>query len=119
MTDIALNIRLLKSKIPPSVKLIAVSKMKPVSDIQLAYNTGHRYFGENRVQEILNKKDLLPADIMWHFIGHLQSNKVKYLVPFISMIQSVDSFRLLSAVNTEAAKAGRIIDCLLEIHIAS
>jgi pyridoxal phosphate enzyme (YggS family) len=119
MTDITLNISLLKSKIPSSVKLIAVSKMKPVSDIQLAYNTGHRYFGENRVQEILNKKDLLPADIKWHFIGHLQSNKAKYLAPFISMIQSIDSYKLLSAVNSEAAKEGRIIDCLLEIHIAS
>ncbi len=105
MTDITENISLLKSKIPSSVKLVAVSKTKPVSDILQAYNTGQRYFGENRVQEILNKKDLLPADIEWHFIGHLQSNKVKYLVPFISMIQSVDSFKLLSAHQFRSCKS--------------
>ena len=96
MPDIAGNISFIKSTIPSSVNLVAVSKTKPVSDILEAYNTGQRYFGENRVQELLNKKDLLPADIEWHLIGHLQSNKVKYIVPFISMIQSVDSFKLLT-----------------------
>ena len=94
----------LKSQLPSSVRLVAVSKTKPVSDIQEAYNAGQRIFGENRVQEILNKKDLLPADIEWHLIGHLQTNKVKYIVPFISMIQSVDSFKLLVSIDSEATK---------------
>jgi uncharacterized pyridoxal phosphate-containing UPF0001 family protein len=88
MIDIAENIRLLQSKIPSSVKLIAVSKTMPVSDILTAYNCGQRCFGENRVQEVLNKKDLLPDDIEWHLIGHLQNNKVKHIVPFISMIKN-------------------------------
>jgi len=83
-----------------------------------AYNAGQRLFGENRVQELLTKRELLPGDIEWHLIGHLQTNKVKYLVPFISMIHSVDSYRLLSVINKDAAKAGRTIDCLLQIHIA-
>jgi PLP dependent protein len=119
MPDIAGNISYLKSHLPSPVKLIAVSKTKPVNDILLAYNTGQRYFGENRVQELLNKKDLLPRDIDWHLIGHLQSNKVKYIVPFISMIQSVDSFKLLITVNSEALKIERVVDCLLQIHIAT
>lgn len=118
MVDIAENITSLKQKIPSSVKLVAVSKTKPASDIIIAYNTGQRRFGENRVQEILNKKDLLPSDIEWHLIGHLQSNKVKFIVPFISMIQSVDSFKLLKTINSEALKINREIDCLLQIHIA-
>jgi pyridoxal phosphate enzyme (YggS family) len=83
-----------------------------------AYNTGHRCFGENRVQEIITKKELLPDDIEWHLIGHLQTNKVKLVVPFVSMIQSVDSFRLLRVINSEASKINRIVDCLLQIHIA-
>jgi pyridoxal phosphate enzyme (YggS family) len=119
MSDIAGNINFFKSQLPSTVKLIAVSKTKPVSDILEAYNTGQRYFGENRVQELLNKKDLLPGDIEWHLIGHLQSNKVKYIVPFISMIQSVDSFKLLDSIDSEAKKINRVIDCLLQIHIAS
>ena len=119
MTDIASNISLLKTQIPSSVKLIAVSKTKPVGAILTAYNSGQRYFGENRVQELLNKVDLLPRDIEWHLIGHLQSNKVKYIVPFISMIQSVDSFKLLKTINSEASKINRVVDCLLQIHIAS
>lgn len=118
MPDIADNLSFLKSQLPPTVKLVAVSKTKPVSDIQTAYNAGQRIFGENRVQEILSKKDLLPADINWHLIGHLQTNKVKYIVPFISMIQSVDSFKLLVAIDSEAQKINRVIDCLLQIHIA-
>ena len=119
MSDIASNIKQLKSQLPSTVKLVAVSKTKPVTDILEAYNSGQRLFGENRVQELLNKKDLLPADIEWHLIGHLQSNKVKYIIPFVSMIQSVDSIKLLVSINSEAKKINRVIDCLLQIHIAS
>jgi hypothetical protein len=118
MTDIAGNIRYFKSKLPSSVKLVAVSKKKSVEDILEAYNTGHKCFGENKVQELLDKKDLLPNDIEWHIIGHLQTNKVKYIVPFISMIHSIDSYNLLAIINSEALKSNRVIDCLLQIHIA-
>jgi hypothetical protein len=83
-----------------------------------AYNTGHRYFGENRVQEIINKKDILPADIEWHLIGHLQSNKVKFIVPFVNLIQSVDSFKLLKVIDSEAEKVNKQVNCLLQIFIA-
>jgi hypothetical protein len=119
MSSIAENISILKLQIPQSVKLIAVSKTKPVSDINEAYDAGQRYFGENRVHELLNKKDLLPADIEWHLIGHLQTNKVKLIVPYVSMIQSIDSFKLLDVVNREAMKINRVIDCLLQLHIAT
>lgn len=119
MSDIAGNINYLKSKIPSKVKLVAVSKTKPAGDIIEAFNTGQRCFGENRVQELLNKKDLLPGDIEWHLIGHLQSNKVKYIVPFITMIQSIDSYKLLVTVNSEALKINRVVDCLLQIHVAT
>jgi PLP dependent protein len=119
MPGISGNIIFLKSRLPESVKLIAVSKTKPVADIMEAYNAGQRLFGENRVQELLTKKDLLPADIEWHLIGHLQTNKVKYIVPFISMIQSVDSVKLLDTINSEAHKMNRIVNCLLQIHIAA
>jgi pyridoxal phosphate enzyme (YggS family) len=118
MPDITGNIRRLKLQIPPTVRLVAVSKTKPVSDILEAYSTGHKIFGENRVQELLSKKDQLPRDIEWHLIGHLQSNKVKYIVPFISMIQSVDTFKLLKVINGEAKEVNRIVDCLLQFHIA-
>jgi pyridoxal phosphate enzyme (YggS family) len=118
MSHIAANIISLKQSLPPSVRLIAVSKTRSVNDIMEAYNTGHRCFGENRVQEMLNKKDHLPHDIEWHLIGHLQRNKVKHIVPFISMIQSVDSWRLLSAINSEALKINRIIEVLLQVYIA-
>jgi pyridoxal phosphate enzyme (YggS family) len=118
MTDIGNNIRLLKQEIPSSVKIVAVSKTKPVSDILIAYNSGHKIFGENRVQEMLSKKEQLPSDIEWHFIGHLQSNKVKLIVPHTTMIHSLDSFRLLSVIDREALKAGVIADCLLQFHIA-
>jgi hypothetical protein len=118
MTDIGENLINLWSQIPESVKLIAVSKTKPVSDIQNAYNFGQRRFGENKVQELLSKKDQLPRDIEWHLIGHLQSNKVKSVVPFISMIHSIDSFKLLTEINAEAHKINRIVNCLLQIHIA-
>jgi PLP dependent protein len=118
MTNIAENIDWLRQQIPSSVKLVAVSKTKPVSDILEAYNAGQRCFGENRVQELLLKKDNLPSDIEWHLIGHLQSNKVKSIVPFVAMIQSVDSYKLLETINAEASKVDREIDCLLQIHIA-
>lgn len=119
MSQIANNIISLKKQIPSSVKLVAVSKTRPVEDIIEAYSTGHRIFGENRVQELLLKKDLLPGDIEWHMIGHLQSNKVKYIVPFISMIHSVDTFKLLEVINAESFKINRKINCLLQFHIAS
>jgi pyridoxal phosphate enzyme (YggS family) len=118
MSEIASNIISLKRQIPPTVRLVAVSKTKPVSDILEAYSTGHKIFGENRVQELLSKKDELPSDIEWHLIGHLQSNKVKYIVPFVSMIQSVDTFKLLKVINGEAKEVKRIVDCLLQFHIA-
>jgi pyridoxal phosphate enzyme (YggS family) len=119
MSDISQNLDLIKIQIPASVKLVAVSKTRPVEDILVAYNCGYKCFGENRVQELLSKKDDLPEDIEWHIIGHLQSNKVKLIAPFISMIESVDSFKLLSVINNEAHKVGRIINCLLQIHIAT
>lgn len=118
MTDIASNINSLKAQIPSSVKLIVVSKTRSVGEIMEAYNTGHRYFGENRVQEIINKKDVLPSDIEWHLIGHLQSNKVKYIVPFVNLIQSVDSYKLLKVIDSEAEKANKQVNCLLQIFIA-
>jgi pyridoxal phosphate enzyme (YggS family) len=118
MSGIKENITSLKKEIPANVNLVAVSKTRSVSDIMEAYNAGQRYFGENRVQEILNKKDQLPSDIEWHLIGHLQTNKVKAVVPFISMIQSVDTFKLLKVINSESNKISRVVDCLLQIHIA-
>jgi pyridoxal phosphate enzyme (YggS family) len=118
MMNIALNINNLRKEIPSSVKIVAVSKTKPADDILAAYNAGQRAFGENRVREMIAKKELLPEDIEWHMVGHLQTNKVKSIVPFVSMIQSIDTPRLLSAVNSEAARVDRIIDCLLQYHIA-
>ena len=118
MLDISSNIRRLRQQIPPTVKIVAVSKTNPVSAIMEACNEGQRMFGENRVQELLQKKDLLPADIEWHLIGHLQRNKVKMVVPFAAMIQSVDSFRLLEAINAEASKINRTVNCLLQFFIA-
>ena len=100
------------------VTLIAVSKTKPVEEIREAYDAGQRLFGENMVQELVEKQEYLPKDIQWHLIGHLQSNKVKYIAPFISMIQSVDSLKLLQEINKHAEKNSRVIDCLLQIYIA-
>jgi pyridoxal phosphate enzyme (YggS family) len=102
-----------------AVSLVAVSKTKPAEDIKLLYNEGQRIFGENRVQEMTAKYDFLPKDIKWHFIGHLQSNKVKYIAPFVSLIHSVDSLSLLAEINRQAQKNNRVIDCLLQFHIAS
>jgi PLP dependent protein len=109
----------LRTSVGGAVKIIAVSKTKPVELISELYDEGHRDFGENRVQELVAKSSLLPNDIHWHFIGHLQTNKVKYIAPVVSVIQSVDSFRLLAEINKEAAKKNRIIRCLLQFHIAT
>ena len=102
-----------------NVQLIAVSKTKPNADIMELYDLGHRAFGENYVQELVDKADQLPKDIQWHFIGHLQSNKVKYIAPFVHLIHGVDSEKLLQEINKQALKQNRIIDCLLQVHIAS
>ncbi len=101
-----------------NVTLVAVSKTKPAEEVQEAYNAGQRIFGENMVQELTEKYEQLPKDIQWHLIGHLQSNKVKYIAPFISMIQSVDSLKLLQEIDKHAEKNKRVIDCLLQIYIA-
>jgi PLP dependent protein len=119
MTIISQNIREIRSQLPETVCLVAVSKTKPVNDIREAYDAGQRIFGENRVQELLAKQPLLPADIKWHLIGHLQTNKVRSIVPIVSMVESVDSLRLLEVIDSEASKKGRVIDCLLQFHIAS
>jgi hypothetical protein len=103
---------------PYNAKLVAVSKIKPAADIQALYDAGQRIFGENYVQELQEKQPMLPADIAWHFIGHLQSNKVKYIAPFVSMIHAVDSFKLLEEINKQAARHNRTIHCLLQVHIA-
>jgi pyridoxal phosphate enzyme (YggS family) len=117
--SIAENIKSLKKETELiNVTLIAVSKTKPVEEVLEAYNTGQRLFGENMVQELVEKHEQLPKDIQWHLIGHLQSNKVKYIAPFISMIESVDSLKLLQEINKHAEKNKRIIDCLLQIYIA-
>jgi len=99
-------------------QLIAVSKTKPISDILELYNLGQKDFGENYVQELAEKQSQLPADIHWHFIGHLQSNKVKFIAPFVYLIHGVDSFKLLKEINKQAQKVNRVIDCLLQVHIA-
>jgi len=103
---------------PQQVTLVAVSKTKPVADIQELYDLGQRDFGENYVQELAEKQLLLPNDIRWHFIGHLQSNKVKYIAPFVHLIHGVDSYKLLLEIDKQARKAGRVINCLLQVHIA-
>jgi len=108
----------LKSTLPPNVTLVAVSKLHPVEVLQEAYDAGQRIFGENRVQEIVNKYPFLPSDIQWHFVGTLQTNKVKHIAPFIDTIQSIDSLKLLREVNRQAAKCNRQIRVFLEIHIA-
>lgn len=108
----------IKSTIPEGVTLVAVSKTKPVEDIQEIYDAGQRVFGENKVQEMCDKFEALPKDIQWHLIGHLQTNKVKYIAPFVSMIHAVDSLKLLQEINKQGAKNNRVIECLLQFHIA-
>jgi len=115
---IAENIKEIQSNLSENVTLVAVSKTKPVEDLQEAYNAGQRIFGENKVQEMTSKYEVLPKDIQWHLIGHLQTNKVKYIAPYVSLIHSIDSEKLLREVNKEAKKNNRIIPCLLQFHIA-
>ena len=112
------NLDIVRATIPLNVTLIAVSKTKPVSDLQQAYDAGQRVFGENKALEMRDKHQELPEDIKWHFIGHLQTNKIKYIAPFVTLIHSIDSASLLEAVNKEAAKKERVIDCMLQFHIA-
>lgn len=112
------NLKVVQKEIPKGVTLVAVSKTKPSSDIEKLYNVGQRIFGENKVQELVDKHEVLPKDIQWHLIGHLQTNKVKYIAPFVSLIHSIDSFKLLKEVNKEGKKNDRVIDCLLQFHIA-
>lgn len=116
---IASNIYNITKELPEGVKLIAISKTKPAEEILEAYNAGQKIFGENKVQELLSKYEALPKDIEWHFIGHLQTNKVKYITPFIQYIHSVDSIGLLREINKQAEKNNRIIKCLLQVHIAT
>src|SRR5690554_5134897 len=112
------NLKNILSEIPKDVQLVAVSKTKPNEDILEIYNTGHKIFGENRVQELVKKYESLPKDIEWHLIGSLQSNKVKYIAPFISLIHSVDKFKLLKEINKRAKQNDRIIDILIQFYIA-
>ncbi|MCK5637660.1 MAG: YggS family pyridoxal phosphate-dependent enzyme, partial [Flavobacteriaceae bacterium] len=107
-----------KKQLPENITLVAVSKTKPVADIQEAYNAGQRNFGENKIQEMVNKFDVLPKDIQWHMIGHLQRNKVKYMAHFVSLIHGVDSFKTLKEIDKQAKKHNRIIPCLLQARIA-
>lgn len=118
MSVIADNLRLLKSQVPETVTLVAVSKTKPVSDILEAYEAGQKVFGENKAQELAAKHESLPKDIQWHMIGHLQRNKVKYIAPFVALIHSVENESLLEEIDKQALKNQRVIDCLLQIHIA-
>ena len=116
---IAEKLKAIQTNLKDEVVLVAVSKTKSNADILQAYNSGHRIFGENKVQELIQKQEELPKDIQWHMIGHLQSNKVKYIAPFISLIHGVDSLKLLTEINKRAEQNKRIIDCLLQIHIAT
>ena len=112
------NLIHIKNTLPQEVTLIAVSKTKPVSDLKQAYEIGQRHFGENKIQEMTEKYELLPKDIFWHMIGHVQTNKVKYMAPFVYLIHGVDSFKLLEEINKQAIKNNRVINCLLQIYIA-
>ena len=116
--DIKAILSEIKAELPQTTQLVAVSKFHPAEAIKEAYDAGQRIFGESKVQELEEKHTVLPQDIEWHFIGHLQTNKVKYIAPYISMIHAVDSYKLLAEINKQAAKADRVIPCLLEIHIA-
>lgn len=115
---IVANLKQLKDDVPAAVIVVAVSKTKPIDAIQQAYEAGHLDFGENKVQELFQKHETLPKDIRWHMIGHLQRNKVKYIAPFVHLIHGVDSERLLNEINKQGAKNNRVIDVLLQIHIA-
>ena len=116
--SIAENLLSIKNTLPEHVTLVAVSKTKPVSDLMEVYNAGQRIFGENKIQEMAEKWEQMPKDIEWHMIGHVQTNKVKFMASFVSLIHGVDSLKLLEEINKQALKNNRIIDCLLQIHIA-
>jgi PLP dependent protein len=117
--SISENLLYIKKEIPPSVKLVAISKTKSPAEIMEAYDAGQRHFGENKVQELVSKYEILPKDIHWHLVGHLQTNKVKYIASFIQLIHSVDSLGLLNEINKQGLKHNRIINCLLQVYIAS
>lgn len=116
--DVAANLRSIRETLPNDVKLVAVSKFHPAEYVEAAYAAGQRVFGESHEQELSRKAEVLPKDIEWHFIGHLQTNKVKYIAPYIAMVDAVDSMKLLKEINKQAAKYDRVIDVLLELHIA-
>ena len=118
MSHIQKEIQAIKSGLPEGVHLVAVSKFHPIESLQEAYDGGQRIFGESKVQEMTQKYEALPKDIEWHFIGHLQTNKIKYMAPYVALIHGVDSYKLLAEINKHASKVGRIIPCLLQIHIA-
>ena len=115
---IAENLNNIKSQLPAHVTLVAVSKTKPVADLMEAYDVGQRIFGENKIQEMTDKWEVMPKDIEWHMIGHVQTNKVKYMAPYVSLVHGVDSLKLLQEINKQAAKNNRVIDCLLQVFIA-
>lgn len=116
--DVAKNLEAVLGDLPEGVKLVAISKFHPKAYIEAAYNAGQRVFGESHEQELQKKAESLPKDIEWHFIGHLQTNKVKYIAPYINMVEAVDTLKLMKEINKQAAKNGRVIDILLELHIA-
>ena len=116
--SISINLLKIKSSLPSTVTLVAVSKTKPISDLMEAYDAGQRIFGENKIQEMAEKWEAMPKDIEWHMIGHVQTNKVKFMAPFVSLIHGVDSLKLLEEINKQAKKNNRIIDCLLQVYIA-
>ncbi|MBR3372608.1 MAG: YggS family pyridoxal phosphate-dependent enzyme [Bacteroidaceae bacterium] len=116
--SIADRLAAVTSALPQGVELVAVSKYHPVEELMQAYDAGQRIFGENIVQELRLKQPLMPQDVQWHFLGHLQTNKVKYIAPFVSLIHSIDSLHLLAEVNRQALRCGRVIDCLLQLHVA-
>ncbi|MEL6812544.1 MAG: YggS family pyridoxal phosphate-dependent enzyme [Bacteroidota bacterium] len=117
--DIEKNLKNVQNSLPKEVTLVAVSKTKSVEEILLAYEAGQRVFGENKIQEMTSKWEVMPKDIEWHMIGHIQTNKVKYMAPFVSLIHGVDSLKLLKEINKQAVKNDRVIECLLQIKIAS
>lgn len=118
MSVISDQIKIITETLPDGVELVAVSKFHPVEALKEAYDVGQRIFGESRVQEISQKRLLMPDDVQWHFIGHLQTNKVRQLVPYVSLIHSVDSIKLLESINAESARIGKVVDVLLQLHVA-
>lgn len=117
--SISKNIQQIKANLPIQVTLVAVSKTKPVSDLVQAYDAGQRVFGENKIQEMVDKYEQMPKDIQWHMIGHVQTNKVKYMIPFVSLIHGVDSLKLLQEINKQSKKLDKVTNCLLQMHIAT